>query len=630
MSKPTLSSAQLITIADELILFGTKFVIVGDEGDETQAQELQTLLYERDCLAVTSYWPVITEQELQEDELPKHMSGFVTYETWAHGCLFLTDFTHFEPGDLNNGQNACVTFSLNNSKNPIVETGCCHMIWNGTGFATPDTWKSCTRPDTEQLKFDQVWPGRIQAMYPETAQVDFSHILPLPAIPDNNHNMLRWIRSVEFENIVAEIKQFNYTHIAWLSLDEGLQAPFVSNAQVLSDMLVHHGHIKQGNVLYFTADECAEKLYENLMCITKPLTKMKMCSTRSFEYNTWAMADIITLVHDGDPNLGTRIPFNKADRTKEEEDHLKHAITFSNAPRPKTFLSFNRMPRGPRVGVLASLISTSKLDTGYYSLCWDDEHQDTCDMLVDIAKEELASMEEKLPGIATREWAKVDWARAEVDNMPMREPVDVERHINILNEMEVVQEFFKARNNKSLVLDSETVMEDNPVNSTEQLTQYYKDTYYSIVHESMFYSDQQHGDDPNNIRAHTNSQGRWNFDMYGSFGGNFFSEKLFKPMLFKQPFIFAGRPHSLKLLQASGYKTFNGVFDESYDEEENDIERLWMINEEIHRLNNFSANEWREAYTNVQYVVEHNYNHFCSGRRLAVAPDNLNKYILRT
>ena len=101
-------------------------------------------------------------------------------------------------------------------------------------------------------------------------------------------------------------------------------------------------------------------------------------------------------------------------------------------------------------------------------------------------------------------------------------------------------------------------------------------------------------------------------------------------MLFKQPFIFAGRPHSLKLLQASGYKTFNGVFNESYDEEENDIERLWMINEEIHRLNNFSANEWREAYTNVQYVVEHNYNHFCSGRRLAVTPDNLNKYILRT
>lgn len=45
----------------------------------------------------------------------------------------------------------------------------------------------------------------------------------------------------------------------------------------------------------------------------------------------------------------------------------------------------------------------------------------------------------------------------------------------------------------------------------------------------------------------------------------FISEKTFKPIATRQPFILYGNKHSLKYLKDLGYKTFDGFIDESYD-----------------------------------------------------------------
>ena len=63
----------------------------------------------------------------------------------------------------------------------------------------------------------------------------------------------------------------------------------------------------------------------------------------------------------------------------------------------------------------------------------------------------------------------------------------------------------------------------------------------------------------------------------------FISEKTFKVIASHQPFMILGNKGSLKKLKDMGYKTFQGLIDESYD----DLENLERINAIIEELRNF-------------------------------------------
>jgi hypothetical protein len=52
------------------------------------------------------------------------------------------------------------------------------------------------------------------------------------------------------------------------------------------------------------------------------------------------------------------------------------------------------------------------------------------------------------------------------------------------------------------------------------------------------------------------------------------TEKTFKPIALEMPFILVAPAGSLEYLRSYGFKTFNGIIDESYDEETDDIKRL--------------------------------------------------------
>lgn len=54
----------------------------------------------------------------------------------------------------------------------------------------------------------------------------------------------------------------------------------------------------------------------------------------------------------------------------------------------------------------------------------------------------------------------------------------------------------------------------------------------------------------------------------------FFSEKIFKPMMYMQPFVILGAPGSLKALHDMGYKTFSDIIDERYDDIIDDTKRV--------------------------------------------------------
>ena len=91
---------------------------------------------------------------------------------------------------------------------------------------------------------------------------------------------------------------------------------------------------------------------------------------------------------------------------------------------------------------------------------------------------------------------------------------------------------------------------------------------------------------------------------------NFFSEKIFKPMLFMQPFILIGAHNDLKSLRKLGYKTFDGIIDETYDTIEDEIDRFLAAYKEIENIINKSDAELTEMYADCYDILVHNYWHW--------------------
>lgn len=84
----------------------------------------------------------------------------------------------------------------------------------------------------------------------------------------------------------------------------------------------------------------------------------------------------------------------------------------------------------------------------------------------------------------------------------------------------------------------------------------------------------------------------------------FLSEKVFKPISCRHPFIIVGNRGSLKELKKMGYKTFEGFIDESYDDLPT-FERYDAIVESIRKIINIEDKvSW---YNSMREILEHNY-----------------------
>lgn len=88
------------------------------------------------------------------------------------------------------------------------------------------------------------------------------------------------------------------------------------------------------------------------------------------------------------------------------------------------------------------------------------------------------------------------------------------------------------------------------------------------------------------------------------------TEKTWKAMLAKVPFIIAGPPYILKLLKHWGFKTYSPFIDESYDELRNGDQRLAAITREIDRLSKIPESTLICQIEELADITEHNYNMF--------------------
>lgn len=84
---------------------------------------------------------------------------------------------------------------------------------------------------------------------------------------------------------------------------------------------------------------------------------------------------------------------------------------------------------------------------------------------------------------------------------------------------------------------------------------------------------------------------------------SFFTEKTIKPMLAGRPFLVCSGQYFLQNLRRLGFKTFDGVFDESYDLEWSLERRVDMIVAEMNRVQQLDQ-QW--VYDQLQAVLEHN------------------------
>lgn len=228
-----------------------------------------------------------------------------------------------------------------------------------------------------------------------------------------------------------------------------------------------------------------------------------------------------------------------------EVDTWNPPNTLHDGPYKKKFLNFNRRWRLHRPTFVMLLKKYGLLDQGFVSLAHSDDDQDW-----KIAWDHIVDMHAQFPRI-------LDIAhelKSELLAMP------------------------------DLYLDTQDLV-TNRAPLTLDHNYLYEQSLFSIVSETHYY-----------------------VSHLGYESTRFLSEKVWKPILFKHPFIVISSPGILKCMKYIGYKTFDGIIDESYDKITNDGDRLLAIAEEANRICNMTPAQTEKFIKQCREVCEYNYN----------------------
>jgi hypothetical protein len=111
--------------------------------------------------------------------------------------------------------------------------------------------------------------------------------------------------------------------------------------------------------------------------------------------------------------------------------------------------------------------------------------------------------------------------------------------------------------------------------------QFMYDSLWNVVTETIFYEDKLH-----------------------------LTEKIFKPIVTKRPFILVSSSGNLNYIKSYGFKTFDRWIDESYDNERDHDRRISMIVAELEKLCKLPKHELIQMHLEMQEILEYNFNHF--------------------
>jgi len=137
----------------------------------------------------------------------------------------------------------------------------------------------------------------------------------------------------------------------------------------------------------------------------------------------------------------------------------------------------------------------------------------------------------------------------------------------------------------------------------------YNQTYYSIVCETNWYNP-------------TPNPGKPLVDTPGPF---FITEKMAKVLLGHRLFVMFGPMHILKFFREQGFKTFDNIIDESYDECSNIPERFRRAFDQVEYLATLDPKEVLQA---TEEVRKHNFKHLYNYR--SIKKNEMHELILNT
>lgn len=129
----------------------------------------------------------------------------------------------------------------------------------------------------------------------------------------------------------------------------------------------------------------------------------------------------------------------------------------------------------------------------------------------------------------------------------------------------------------------------------------YMNTYFSVITETLFYEH-----------------------------GHYISEKTFKGIAHLHPFVILGKPGIIRQLKKWGFKTFSDYWDESYDDIENNSERMIKVYNIVKSLIQKSNEEWDQLTEKLIPILNHNRNHLLNMSDEFISDtyvNNLNKLI---
>lgn len=104
------------------------------------------------------------------------------------------------------------------------------------------------------------------------------------------------------------------------------------------------------------------------------------------------------------------------------------------------------------------------------------------------------------------------------------------------------------------------------------------------------------------------------------------TEKIFKPIVARRPFMLVGAPGNLAYLKSYGFKTFDRWVNEEYDVELNNDKRLQMIVNELARLSSLTQAEQHQMLIEMQEVLDYNFMHFYTDFKHIIVNELVNNF----
>ena len=85
------------------------------------------------------------------------------------------------------------------------------------------------------------------------------------------------------------------------------------------------------------------------------------------------------------------------------------------------------------------------------------------------------------------------------------------------------------------------------------------------------------------------------------------TEKSFKPSKEKHPFIIVGAPGTLQAFRDMGFRTFNEIWDENYDNIPDPRQRMFAILNLCKYIGSWNEEQIKEFRRKVKPILDHNY-----------------------